>query len=148
MTPSPQSKPIDPCQAALGEPGQIEATSANLSFIAAIGLTGSVGRFRNVKTGTTGYFTSYGAGAGLDVGVSGSVTRYSSLASFSGFADNLNVSYGFVADAFGAPSGSVSRDLEGNIIGVGGSAGKSVGPRAGASGTMTETGLFSCRLGK
>ena len=76
------------------------------------------------------------------------MARNSSLASFFGFADNLNVSYGLVTDAFGTPSGSVSTDLQGNVIGVGGSGGKPVGPRFGAFGTMTETGIFSSRPGK
>ena len=138
----------DPCSTALGELGGIETGSADISFVAAIGLAGSVGRFRNVRTGTTGYFVTYGAGAGLDVGVSASVGAYSSLRAFVGFADNANVSYGPIAGAFGAPSGSYSQDLQGNPIGGAASASRGVGPRLGASGTMTETTIFSCKLGK
>jgi RHS repeat-associated protein len=142
----PQSDaPIDPCTVALTEPGGIETTSVNGAAILGIGLTGSIGRFRNVRTGTTGYFATIGAGAGADGGISANVTVYGSLRSLVGLADNVNLSFPTVG-GYGSPTVSYSQDLQGNPIAASGGAG--VGLRVGASGTMTDTTIFRCTLGK
>jgi len=136
--------PIAPCSVALTEPGGIETTSVNGAAILGVGLTGSIGRFRNVRTGTTGYFATIGMGAGADGGISANVTVYGSLRSLVGLADNVNLSLPNIG-GYGSPTGSYSQDLQGNPIA--GSVGAGIGLRVGASGTMTDTTIFRCTLG-
>ena len=144
----PRSKrPQSTCERALERPGRIETGSVEGAAILGLGLAGSVGWFRNIRTGDSGYFWSAGIGAGADLGGSLNVGIYSSLKEFVGYADNYNFSVPGVG-GFAAPSGSVTKDLDGNV--VGGTAAASRGPaalRAGASGTFTNTSLFRCSIG-
>jgi hypothetical protein len=140
-----EEKQIDQCSAALTEPGRVSTSSLNGAAILAVGLTGSVGRFRNDLTGTTGYFATVGAGGGADIGISMNVTVYGSLRGLVGLADNVNASPGVNFGGYASPTTSYSQDLNGNPTAVSG--GAAIGLRAGVSGTMTDTMIFGCTLG-
>ncbi|MDZ4306527.1 hypothetical protein [Allopontixanthobacter sp.] len=101
------------------------------------GLTGSVGVFRNLKTGTTGRFVTVGAVIGIESG--GTITggHFESLASLAGAAQLNSLTIGFL-------NGSASFNLDGNFIGydVGLSS-----PGVGASSGVTKTSISNCVLG-
>jgi hypothetical protein len=137
-----KQQPRDACSVAVTEKGKIVTAQVSATFVAAIGLTGSVGHFTNLETGTTGYFFTGGAGAGLDVGAEYGGSAYRNLASLVGYNYTVNVS----ATVGVGLAGSAHFSMPGDKF-VGGSGGVSLGAEAGASGSMTQTGLFWCTLG-
>lgn len=83
------------CEKIANEPGMVFAQSFNGGLIVGGGIVGSIGRFKNLRTGTKGYFWSVGGGGGFDVG--GSFTMggfYDRLSSLNGGAVTLSGSAG------------------------------------------------------
>jgi RHS repeat-associated protein len=120
------------CDNVAKEPGPIFVDFVEGSAFAGYGVTGSLGVFYNLKTGSGGFFHTVGGGLGydLDVGLKGGF--YSRAADLRGFNANVNGSYG--------ASGSANFSKNGRL--VGGSAGLTAG--VGGSATVTNTTLFGC----
>lgn len=109
----------------------------------------SYGSFGNIRTNDTGKFVSFSFAAGsLDVTVSGGVRAFRSLAHFTGFADNYSAFRSF--ERFADATTTSSRDLEGKYISQ--SAGAFFGPSIPKvpllAGSLTETMIYDCQIGK
>ena len=126
----------EPCRAASKESGTILFGAFSGTFAEVIGLTGDVGWFKNLSTGTTGYFATFGVVSGAQVNGGIQSGTYSSMAGFEGLS--------FVASgSLPGLSGSVA----GNASGVGGSATAGGTAGIGASAGATYTVIFLCSVG-
>lgn len=119
------------CHDALQESGLIVANQFEVN--AANGNV-SGGSWKNLRTGTTGLYTTVGAGGGAEVGVSAQFAMYPSLSAMNGTGTNIQVSGLFV--------GSISISETGEMGWSGG-----VGGSAGTSSTVTHTEIYNCKEG-
>lgn len=124
----------DACTTAKSEPGKIVFTGANATLSVLLGLTGAVGTFRNLTTGTRGYYYTVGGGGGVEAEFGGGGGISSSMAAF------LGVSYNITGAAGGA-SGTFSFNGSGASV----SASSALG--AGVTGTVSFTSIFGCTVG-
>jgi RHS repeat-associated protein len=129
-----KTKPAKPstCDKVANQPGAVFVDFVDASAFAGIGVTGSLGVFYNVKTGSGGFFATGGGGYGLDLGIGLKGGFYRSAADLRGLNFNVSGSYGV--------SGSANFSKDGRL--VGGSIGPEVG--VGGSATATNTGFFGC----
>ena len=125
--------PPNACQLVQNQPGPVIAGYGSATGVVGYGVTGSVGVFYNIKTGSSGYFLTGGGGTGADVSVSIQAGIYSSAANLSGISQNVNLTIPGL-------SGSLSASPNGQIYGG------SIGPGEGlgVSGTVTNTKFFGC----
>lgn len=132
--PQEQQPNNNQCAAAANEPGAIASSGASGTVAEGFGLAGSVGTFKNLKTGTTGYYVTVGVAGGADTSVSygGSISRNISV--FTGFSFSITGS-------LPGRSGTVSINGSGSAAGVGTAYG------TGVATTLTYTRIFGCKLG-
>lgn len=127
-----QPKTPSKCDRVASQPGAVFVDFIDASAFAGIGVTGSIGVFYNLKTGSGGFFHTEGGGYGYELGIGIKGGFYGSAADLRGFNYNLNGSY--------AVSGSANFSKDGRLVGG------SVGPaaKAGGSATATNTTFFGC----
>jgi len=121
----------------------VRAEGINFTGILGLGVTFSLGKVTEFETGKSSWFFTAGVGVGLDAGITGFATYYTDMNSFSGYADNVSGSVVASRIGFG---GTASYNAQGRLVG-GSLAGAgeglpSLGLRAGASATATDTTLF------
>jgi hypothetical protein len=133
---SGQQKPNDACRQIANEPGAVFVDFVGGDAIAGVGGTASVGVFKNLKTGSGGFFFTGGGGIGASVGATIQGGFYRSVADLQGV--NANVSA-----AVPTAAGSLNFSPDGRL--VGGSVG--TGGKLGVAGTVTNTWLFGCSVG-
>jgi hypothetical protein len=131
-----RGKAPTPCSTAANEPGKISYTGVSGALADVVGLTGSVGRFTNLKTGTTGYYVTAGAGVGEEAAVTVGTGLSPSMSNFLGTSVN-------VSGALPGVGGSVSLSPGGHYNG------SSIGTAAGAGASVTVSGttIFGCKIG-
>ena len=136
-----------PCQQVAGESGAIRVDSAEFKLILLAGISYQRGSFTNLRTGSSGKFTSWGVGLGGDLGYAVGESYYTSVGSFMGYAETVSAS-GTILGAVNVGS-SQTRNVHGDVIGVGGSVGPSTagGGRIGASVTASDTQIYDCKVG-
>lgn len=122
------------CDLVAAQPGRVFVDFGSASFVAGIGISGSVGVFTNLSTGSSGFFYTGGGNLGFEAGAGLSGGLYASAADLRGINANINVS--------GGVSGSANFSKDGRF--VGGSAGQSA--RLGASVSISNTTFFGCVL--
>ncbi len=104
------------------------------SFVPGLGLTAGYGGFRNIRTGSTGYFGSIGGALGFDGGFGPQPGLYRTVADLEGLNKNINVS--------AIISGSLNFSSKNKPVGL------SLGGKAelGLSFSVSETFIFGCTL--
>ncbi len=125
-----------PCAQVANEPRPVFVDFLGGDAIFGGGGTASVGVFKNLKTGSGGFFFTYGCGAGASFGGTIQAGFYNSAADLQG--PNVNVG-GAIAPA----SGTLNFSPTGRLVGA------TVGPGAklGGSVTATSTSFIGCALG-
>jgi RHS repeat-associated protein len=131
--------PKSMCQRAIEQQGVAEIAFTSGTLIVGGGITGSIGTFRKLRTGTTGRFFSLGGGAGADIGASVSTGRISSVALLTGGAVSLNVTAGVGTASATASLGKNSATPSAVTVGLS-------TPGRGVSATLTGTKLFNCNI--
>ena len=126
-----QSSP-PPCDLVADQPGRVFVDFGAASVVAGLGLSGSVGVFKNLSTGSGGFFYTAGGNLGFEAGAGFSGGFYRSAADLRGLNANINVSAGV--------SGSANFSTSGRL--VGGSLGQS--GRLGGSVSLSNTTFFGC----
>jgi hypothetical protein len=139
------------CADAMKERGKIVATGINVTAVLALGWTVTRGRWRNLSTGTTGYFTTYGFAAGVEASAGVSNIEYDSLQALTGWSDGwsagISIPAGVLPFAIGFSFQGASNDAGAGHGGFAGVAPKEGLPAAGASGNFTETNISQCKAG-
>lgn len=143
-----QSEDQFTCADALREPGAIQVTALSGGVVGAIGWTGAIGTWTNLKTGSHGRFSTFGFAAGLSGGASGGGQRWSSLSSFAGPSDSFTVAVAFNFGPFSI-GGEYTKGWNDSGSGSGGgvSVSSSGLPRVALQGASTETELTQCLPG-
>jgi hypothetical protein len=120
------------CDLVANQPGRVVVDFVSASAFLGGGGTGSIGAFRNLSTGSSGFFYTVGGGLGLELGAGIQGGFYRSAADLIGYNYNINVTFGVAASA--------NFSTGGELVGA------SIGPgfEAGASATVTETHFFGC----
>lgn len=126
-----QPKPST-CDKVADQPGKVLVNFGSASFVAGLGVSGSIGVFKNLSTGSGGFFWSAGGNLGFEAGAGMQGGIYRSAADLRGIAANVNVSAGI--------SGSASFSASGRLLG--GSLGQS--GRLGGSVSLSNTTFFGC----
>lgn len=122
------------CDLVADQPGKVFVDFGSASFAAGIGLSGSIGVFKNLRTGSGGFFYTAGGNLGFEAGAGLSGGFYRSAADLRGFNANINVS----ASVLGSANFSASGRLVGVSAGTGGKLGGSV--------SASNTTFFGCNL--
>jgi hypothetical protein len=124
------------CQQAASEPGYVSIVLGSANAFAGFGRSGTVGHFVNLRTGTEGFYYTFGSGVGVDLSVGLQTGIYRSVADLQGFNAT-------VAAAADVASGSINFNERTDFVGF------TVGPGAGAGAAMvrSETHLFWCTVG-
>jgi RHS repeat-associated protein len=137
---------VDPCDIVAREPGRVELQVKTVSLVLIAGLSYSWGTFKNLRTGSTGNFSSYGAGVGLDIGGSRSYGWASSVSALIGYSETGSVSWSLGRIS---ATGSVSYDANNNVTGTtaGAATGVNTGVRAGGSAVASDTTISNCKVG-
>jgi RHS repeat-associated protein len=144
-----QKKKTFTCADAMKESGQIRASGFSVTLVGIIGWTGTSGTWRNMSTGTTGRFNTFGFSAGVEFAAGGSVVTYQNIGAFTGGSDGYSVGAAVPVGPV-AVGGSYQHSSNDSGSGSGGSGG--VGPAAGippvgASGNFTTTDISQCKPG-
>ena len=139
--PQKEKAKTNPCS------GSVRAEGVNFTGIFGLGVTVSFGKVTVNSSGASSWFLSVGVGAGVDAGISGFVSTYRDIGSFSGYGESYNGAVAIGSRTFG---GSVSYNVQGERVGLTGSGSgipAGFGGRVGASGTATDTTLLNgqCR---
>jgi hypothetical protein len=142
-------KEQDQCALALQQPGEIEFTGNTGSLVFLGGFSGSIGIWRNTKTGASGDYHTIGGGVGLGVGFTQDYGKARSLAAFVGYGETLDVggSIGPVGGSY-----SATQNAAGDWVSSGGALGYSPSilssRRLGATATATagETFIRNCHV--
>jgi RHS repeat-associated protein len=137
---------VEACDIVAQEPGRVELQAKTVSLVFGAGLSYSWGTFTNLRTGSTGKFSSYGAGVGLDIGGSWSYGWASSVSALIGYSETGSVSWSLGRIS---ATGSVSYNANNNVTGTtgGAGAGPSSGIRAGGSAIVSDTTISDCKVG-
>lgn len=98
------------CDLVADQPGKVFVDFGSASVVAGLGLSGSVGVFKNLSTGSGGFFYTVGGNLGLEATVGLSGGFYRSAADLRGFNANINVSAGV--------SGSANFSASGRLVGA------------------------------
>jgi RHS repeat-associated protein len=138
---------VDPCRLVAQEQGRVDLKATTISLIFGAGINFTWGTFRNLRTGSTGKFRSYGAGLGLDMGGSWVYGWASSVSALLGYSETGSVSWNIGRWSM---TGSVSYDANNQVTGTSGGVGTgpSLGFRAGGSATASDTSISACRVGR
>lgn len=129
------------CKLALAQDGNIAFEATTGSLIVLGGITGSLGSFVNLRTGTTGSFFSVGGGGGADIGIAEVGGTASSLALLNQGGASFNASAGIAT--FSA-NGSLGK---GGITPAGKSGGLGLGTlKVGLSLAASGTRLYGCKV--
>jgi RHS repeat-associated protein len=130
---SKQSSAPSECSQVLNQSGPVAVDFGNGSLFAGIGGSLSVGYFRNLATGSNGFFATPGGGLGLQAGVGMQGGIYSSMKNFQGFSWSASA-------AVPSVSGSANFAADGTPVGI------TAGPGAKAGGSFSAgyTSLFMC----
>jgi len=142
----------DTCAIVAAEKGKVDATVVSTSLIFGAGIQVSRGIFVNLRTGSSGSFTSYGLGLGLGLGASGSHQYYRSVSDLQGYSETASAS----GSAFGFGLGlSYIQNAEGEHTGTSSDLGLSPSlplPEPAASISLSavasDTTLSNCKVGK
>ncbi len=131
-----KNKTKNPCNQVKNEQGPAFVDFFSADAIAGYRITGSVGVFVNLRTGSGVLFRTVGGGTGASAGAGIQGGLYTSAADLAG--PNVNVS-----GSIPALSVSVNFAPNGDLVGA------SIGPgtKGGVSGTVTGTTLFACHIG-
>jgi hypothetical protein len=148
---SRNSKKKFTCADAAKENGRVVATGINVTAVLGLGWAVTRGRWRNLSTGTTGRFTTYGFAAGLEASVGVTNMEYDSLGTLTGWSDGwsagISLPTGVLPFSIGFSVQGASNDAGNGNGGFTGVAPKEGFPSAGASGNFTETNISQCKAG-
>lgn len=126
-SPSPST-----CDNVAKQPGKVVVDFGSAALVVGLGGSAAVGVFKNVSTGSGGFFYTGGGNAGLEAGAGLQGGVYRSAADLRGVNVNINLS--------AAVSGSANFSTSGRL--VGGSLGQS--GELGGSVSISNTVFFGC----
>jgi RHS repeat-associated protein len=131
---APQKTKDTTCDKVARQTGPVAVTRSSGAFVPGLGVSGGYGGFRNLRTGSTGWFYTVGGNLGFDAGAGVQGGIYKSVADFRGVNFNVNWSV--------AVSGSLNFSAGEQLVGG------SLGTKAelGASVSVTNTVIFHCVL--
>ena len=143
----------DPCSVVASQTGRISYTGTTVSLTLGMGVTRTSGTFRNLRTGSTGRFTTYGVSLGIGIGVSRDSGIADSMNNFLGYAETLQVGgslFGSALEANAFITTNVNNDVTGGGANVGIGAPLPLpawANKAGATATASDTSISQCTVG-
>jgi RHS repeat-associated protein len=142
------------CGAALRQRGRIVARGTTTTAILGLGLSLTRGTFTNIDTGTTGRFTTIGAGIGGIAGISDTESTYRDIRDFVGYTESVAGGasiplvnripiIGHKLSRYVGIGASLHTNIKNEVVGKT----SDVGPgRAGVAAIASETNITDCKV--